>query len=62
MKNQPFKKKQTDILKEKAWHLYQEGKSLREVGGIIGKSYSWVWLVVSPRLHKHVENTITKKS
>ena len=32
--------------KERAFALYKEGYSTREVGRMVGKSYAWVWLAV----------------
>jgi orotate phosphoribosyltransferase-like protein len=41
-----FKKKKVEQLKERAWKLYQEGLTTREVGTLVGRSRQWVSLVV----------------
>jgi orotate phosphoribosyltransferase-like protein len=51
-----FKKKKIEQLKEKAWRLYQEGLTTREVGQIIGRSRQWVSVVVREKM-----KNLTKK-
>ena len=43
------KLKEREILKDKAKLLYSQGFTCREVGRTIGKSHSWVALVVKKK-------------
>jgi transposase-like protein len=40
------KQQEKEILKEKAISLYKQGFTTREIGRTIGKSHSWVALIV----------------
>lgn len=42
--------KDREELKRKAIILYQEGLTTRAVGDILGKSHTWVWLIVRKKL------------
>ena len=45
-----FRLKKIEELKQKAVTLYKQGLTTREVGGIIGKSHTWVWDAIREKL------------
>lgn len=51
-----IKKENIDTLKQTAITLYKEGKTVREVGSILNRSHTWVWLALGggkkPRVPK----------
>ena len=42
MKQSIYQQRKVEEKKEKAWKLYQEGLTLREVGKLVNRSYQWV--------------------
>lgn len=46
MKRSQYQEQKVEQLKKKALTLYRQGLTVREVGGIIGKSHTWVWEAV----------------
>jgi hypothetical protein len=49
------KQKDLNLLKEKAYKLYEEGFSLRAVGNQLNRSYEWVRQVVK---HKRLDKVL----
>jgi len=47
---QPYKRKKIEDLKERAFVIYREGFTTREVGEMIGKSHAWVATAVKDKL------------
>lgn len=56
MKISKYKKRKNDKLKMKAFKLYKEGFSSREVGRIIERSHEWVLQAVK-EIEKGVNNS-----
>lgn len=50
MKNNPFQKDKRKDLKERAFLLYKQGLSTRDVGKAIGRSHQWVAVAVKEYL------------
>jgi orotate phosphoribosyltransferase-like protein len=49
MKRSIHQTKKINELKRKALLLYEKGLTTREVGKIIGRSHTWVWLVIQEK-------------
>jgi len=39
-----------EFFEKAVWDLKTQGKTLREIGYILGKSHNWVWLIVKKKL------------
>jgi hypothetical protein len=46
----PFRKLKNQDLADRAFTLYKEGLSLRDVSKAIGRSHTWVWLQIRGRV------------
>lgn len=47
-----IKQENISILQKTAIELYKEGKTVREVGDILNRSHTWVWMVVRDKTKK----------
>ena len=50
MKSNIYRQKKLKELKKKALTLYKEGLNVYEVGKLVGRSHTWVWLLVKKEL------------